>query len=89
MKVILICSLRIVLGALVLSSVKDSTTGNEDLWIHMATIGRIEEFKEGKDDWNQYAKRLEFFFEANGIKQDAKKRPVFLTVIGAKAYKQL
>ena len=42
--------ISIVLGTLVLSSDKDSTTGDEDLWIHMATIGHIEEFKEGKDD---------------------------------------
>ena len=51
----------------------------------MATIGRIEEFKESKDNWNQYAERLEFFFEANGIKDDAKKRPIFLTAIGIQA----
>ena len=57
MKVILICSLCIVLGTLVLSSDKDSTTGDEDLWIHMVTVGCIKEFKEGKDDWNQYAVR--------------------------------
>jgi len=31
---------------------------------------------------SQYAERLEFFFEANEIKEDPKKRPVFLTVIG-------
>ena len=68
---------------------KNTSTGDEDLWIRMATIGRIEEFKEGKDDWSQYAERLEFFFEANGIKEDTKKCPVFLTVIGLKAYKQL
>ena len=46
MKAILICSLCIMLGALVLSSEKDGTTGDEDLRIHMATIGHIEEFKK-------------------------------------------
>ena len=55
----------------------------------MATIGRIEEFRDDKEDWNQYAERLEHFFTANGITSDEKKRAVFLTVIGAKAYKQL
>ena len=39
----------------------------------MATIGRIEEFREDKEDWDQYAERLDHFFAANG----------------AKAYKQL
>ena len=42
---------------------KNTSTGDEDLWISMATIGRIEEFKEGKDDWSQYAERLEFFLK--------------------------
>ena len=55
----------------------------------MATIGRIEEFREDKEEWSQYAERLEHFFAANGITNDNKKRSVFLTVIGAKAYKQL
>ena len=55
----------------------------------MATIGRIEEFREDKEDWDQYAERLEHFFAANGITQADKKRSVFLTVIGTKAYKQL
>ena len=55
----------------------------------MATIGRIEEFREDKEEWSQYAERLEHFFAANGITNNDKKRSVFLTVIGAKAYKQL
>ena len=55
----------------------------------MATIGRIEEFREDKEEWSQYAERLEHFFAANGITSNDKKRSVFLTVIGARAYKQL
>ena len=33
----------------------------------MATIGRIKEFHDEKEDWDQYAERLEHFFAANGI----------------------
>ena len=55
----------------------------------MATIGRIEEFREDKEEWSQYTERLEHFFAANGITDDDKKRSVFLTVIGARAYKKL
>ena len=55
----------------------------------MASIGRIEEFRDEKEDWNQYAERLEHFFTVNGITSDEKKQAMFLTVIGAKAYKQL
>ena len=54
----------------------------------MATIGRIEEFREDKEEWSQYAERLGHFFAANGITNNDKKRSVF-TVISAKAYKQL
>ena len=54
----------------------------------MATIGRIEEFREEKEDWDQYAERLDHFFAANGIRDADKNRSVFLAVIG-KAYKQL
>ena len=62
-------------------------TGDEDG--DMATISRIEESRDDKEDWNQYAERLEHFFTANGITSDEKKQAVFLTIIGAKAYKQL
>ena len=55
----------------------------------MATIGRIEEFREDKEEWSQYTERLEHFFAANGITSNDKKRFVFLTVIRARAYKQL
>ena len=74
---------------------QDSTFGDKDYkcdltGIHtMATIGRIEEFREEKEDWDQYAERLDHFFTANGITGADKKLLVFLTVIGAKAYKQL
>ena len=33
-----------------------------------------------------YTERMEQFFVANGIESDAKKKAVFLTVIGGKAY---
>ena len=55
----------------------------------MVTIGRIEEFHEDKEEWSQYAEQLGHFFATNGITSNDKKRSVFLTVIGAKAYKQL
>ena len=52
------------------------------------TIGRIEEFRKDKEEWNQYAERLEHFFAANGITSNDKKCFVFLPVIRARAYKQ-
>lgn len=56
----------------------------------MSTLGRIEEFDGSKDsDWQQYVERLEYFFAANGISDDDKKRAVFLSVVRAVTYKTL
>ena len=44
---------------------------------------------DNKEDWDQYAERLEHFFAANGITEAGKKRSVFLTVTDTKVYKQL
>ena len=38
----------------------------------MATIGRIEEFRDDKEDWDQYAERLKHFFAAIGITEAEK-----------------
>ena len=53
----------------------------------MATyIGSLGEFREGKEDWSQYAERLDHFISTNGIEED-KKKDVFLAVIGPQACK--
>ena len=52
-----------------------------------ATFGRIKEFCDRKEDWNQYVERLEYFFAANRIIEAEKKCSVFLTVTGTQAYK--
>jgi len=36
------------------------------------TLGCVDEFDGTKDDWPQYAKRLEHFFLANGIDSEEK-----------------
>jgi len=51
-----------------------------------ATLGQVEPFDPQVDDWVLYTERLEQFFVANGITDDAKKVAVLLTVIGGKAY---
>ena len=53
-----------------------------------AYIGSIGEYREGKEEWSQYAERLDHFLSANGI-EDAKKKDVFLAVIGPQPYKLL
>ena len=50
-------------------------------------FGNMEAFDpERGGDWPMYTERMEQYFVANGIDNDAKKKAVFLTVIGGKAY---
>lgn len=51
-----------------------------------ATYGRIAEFDQETDDWKQYVERLDFYFVANDIKEDVKKRAIFLSACGSKVY---
>ena len=53
-----------------------------------ATLGKVEEFNNSREDWPQYEERLGHFFTANGI-TEGQKRAVLLTVIGPSAYKVL
>ena len=48
----------------------------------MATLGKIDEFDDSKEDWREYEEHLTQFFLANGIEEAAKKRAVLLSVIG-------
>lgn len=57
---------------------------------NMTTLGRIEEFDEcSSNSFEEYTERLECFFHANDIEDDAKKRSVLLSVCGAKTYSTL
>ena len=51
--------------------------------------GRFSGFDEKQEDWIQYTERLQYFFSANEIENDVKKRAILLTVIGPAAYKLL
>ena len=52
-------------------------------------FGKVNAFNPSQDEWPLYVKRLEHVFVANGITNGAKKRAVFLSVIGAINYKLL
>ena len=43
----------------------------------MATFGRLAKFDEAKDNWRQYAERMQQFFVANEIEDDASKSAIF------------
>ena len=51
-------------------------------------LGRLTEFNPQSDNISSYLEHLELYFEANAI-EDARKVPVLLTVIGARAYDTL
>ncbi len=56
----------------------------------MTMLGRIKEFDEcSSNSFEEYIERLECFFHANDIEDDAKKRSVLLSVCGAKTYSTL
>uniref|UniRef100_A0A3B4BTQ8 Uncharacterized protein n=1 Tax=Pygocentrus nattereri TaxID=42514 RepID=A0A3B4BTQ8_PYGNA len=52
----------------------------------MATFGRIDAFDSNTEQWSRYAERLNFYFVANGITDDDKKRAILLTVCGPLVY---
>ena len=56
----------------------------------MASLGRIEEFSgDNNNSWEEYAERLECFFDANDIDGEEKKRSILLSVCGATTYSTL
>ena len=55
----------------------------------MATLGSIESFKPGSEDWNAYSERFEQYVIANEIKEEKKIVATFLTTIGSKTYNVL
>ncbi|KAL2095791.1 hypothetical protein ACEWY4_007939 [Coilia grayii] len=52
----------------------------------MATFGRIDAFDSSTEQWSRYAERLNFYFVANSISDDDKKRAILLTVCGPVVY---
>ena len=54
-----------------------------------APFGRIDEFQPTKETFTEYEERLNFFFEANDVTNDAKKRAIFLTVVGPTQFRLL
>ena len=55
----------------------------------MPSIGKVEPFQLGVDDWEQYTERLEQYFVANAVEDADKKRAVLLTVVGKETYSLL
>lgn len=52
----------------------------------MALLGTIGEWNSAEEEWSHYIERVKFFFTANDVLNEGKKRAIFLSVIGAKNY---
>ena len=49
----------------------------------MAVHGALAAFNPREEDWSEYYKRLTFYFSANGITTDTKKRAILLNLLWA------
>ena len=49
-------------------------------------VGRVEPFNVEEENWEEYVERMEEYFVANDITDEAKKRSTLLCNIGSKAY---
>ena len=52
-------------------------------------IGKLVDFDPAVETWEQYAKRLQQFFDANEIQDDSRKRSILFSVLTPKNYKLL
>ncbi len=56
----------------------------------MATVfGQLQEFDKDKEEWSQYAERLEYFFVANEVESHDRKKAILLSAMGPACYKLL
>ena len=49
-------------------------------------LGQLSAFQQESDIISAYLERVQIFFDANGIKEDKEKVPVFLNAVGAQTY---
>ena len=52
----------------------------------MALLGTVKEWDSAEEDWTHYIERVKFFFAANDVSTEGKKRAILLSVVGAKHY---
>ena len=52
----------------------------------MATFGWINEFRKENQSWEECIEQVTYFFSANKITEDDKKRQVLLTCVGAETF---
>ena len=53
----------------------------------MAMHSSVSKFQPGKEDWSTYVEQLNFYFIANGVTTDEKKRSILLSNCGSATFK--
>ena len=53
----------------------------------MVTHEFVSAFDQSKEDWTSYVERLDFYFVANDVSSDVKKRAILLSACGASTFK--
>ena len=62
---------------------------NEATTVFMNGYGQTPSFNINEEDWNTYIDRLSFYFEANDIVTQKKKKAILLTVCGIPTYRTI
>ena len=62
-------------------------SGDEDTRTETAVHGTLAAFNPREEDWTEYAERLTFYFAANGITTEAKKRAILLSCVGPATFR--
>ena len=52
----------------------------------MALLGTVKEWDSVEEDWTHYIERVKFFFAANDVSTERKKRAILLSVVCGKHY---
>ena len=55
----------------------------------MALLGALNEWNSSEEEWSNYIERVHFYFEANDIADESKKRAILLSVVGPRNYSVL
>ena len=53
----------------------------------MATHGTVSKFEPATEDWSTYIERLKYYFIANGVDTEDKKRSILLANCGPATFK--
>lgn len=55
----------------------------------MAVHGKISYFNSNQESWSSYTERLGYYFTANDVQDDDKKKAILLTVCGPATFELL